>query len=494
MEIYMRKKLMIIGLLPIMIILFIRCSDTTGTDGNNFSIKIIVKDLDGVQIEGLDIGFSNKILYIPSEYRTGSNIYYSLHQDCFLSLKIYDLSESLIKTLIYSEQPYSGIGYPEFINWDGTDNYGNEATFGGTAVYKMILKAYDLETNEILFEDIKYICHDKSIYDQECFIGATNDNGVFETNNKQLFPNFFDPPIMNSYDEYGTYLGEFSLNDTIEILLYDQINELIDIQEKVINEGENIFELIWTPEKNNIMDLSANKIEEKDIKKTHSCRECSVELTAYQATMQDEFVAISWITEIESDMSYFNIYRNELLIHTEEATNSDQTTEYTFIDEEVVDGETYVYDLEAVCLDGTVFIIGSTTITVEFLPPVTLSHFSAEYAAGNLVIYWTTQSESDNTGWNIYRGESEDAYLNDETLMINTFLIPGSGTTSQPTEYTYEDQNEVIENNTYWYWLESVSGSGITDIYGPISLTIPEDPIPEPGYWELIGNFPNPFK
>ena len=95
-------------------------------------------------------------------------------------------------------------------------------------------------------------------------------------------------------------------------------------------------------------------------------------------------------------------------------------------------------------------------------------------------------------GWNIYRGEDEDAYLNDETLIINSFLIPGAGSTNEPTEYTFVDENEVVENNTYFYWLESLSFSGAIEVYGPVTLTIP-DITPEPGSWELIGNFPNPF-
>ena len=93
------------GILILIILLsIIQCSDTTGSNENNFSIKLIVKDLDGDPIEDLDIGFSNKIQYITSENRIGTNIYYSLHQDCFLSLKIYDFSDNLIKTLIYSNQ------------------------------------------------------------------------------------------------------------------------------------------------------------------------------------------------------------------------------------------------------------------------------------------------------------------------------------------------------------------------------------------------------
>ena len=105
----------------------------------------------------------------------------------------------------------------------------------------------------------------------------------------------------------------------------------------------------------------------------------AVELTAFQAVMQEEFAAISWTTATESDMNCFNIYRDELLIHTEDATNSSQTTVYEFIDTEVVDGEEYVYDLEAVNLDGTAFTIGSTTLTIVIPPIDEFSNVTALY-------------------------------------------------------------------------------------------------------------------
>jgi len=484
------KRFILLGLLlPFILLLFIRCSDTTGLNEDNFSIKLIVKDLDGDPIEDLDIGFSNKIQYITSEYRIGTNIYYSLHQDCFLSLKIYDFSDNLIKTLIYSEQLHTIINEPESVTWNGTDNFGNEVTSTGSAIYKVILKAYDLEANEILFEDLKYICHDRVFSDQECYLGVTDENGEFATDNKQIFLNFFDPPIMDSYDEDGTYLGEFTLSDTIEILLHDQINGLIDVQEKVINEGENTFELIWTPGVKKYLDYLETKSKGKKIK-THTCRGSGVELTTFQATMQNNFIAIYWVTESYSDLSRFEIYRDDVHLTSIEVDepNSSTQQEFTFIDQEVVNGETYVYDLKAVDLDGTSFTIGSTTILVEY-QSVVLSHFAAEYATGNVSLYWTTQSETDNAGWSIYRGESEDAYLNDEAFQINSILIPGAGTTSEQTEYEFIDTNEVINGQTYWYWLQNIDFSGENYIHGPISLTIPG-----PDHWELIGNFPNPFK
>ena len=125
--------------------------------------------------------------------------------------------------------------------------------------------------------------------------------------------------------------------------------------------------------------------------------------------------------------------------------------------------------------------------------PVNLSSFTVAYISGSPVINWVTQSETDNIGWNIYRAYS---YNFGQAYMLNLQIIPGNGTTSQPSFYSYTDEYEVFEGFTYWYWLESISGSGETETYGPISLTIPseENEIPEiPMVTELYQNFPNPF-
>jgi len=75
-------------------------------------------------------------------------------------------------------------------------------------------------------------------------------------------------------------------------------------------------------------------------------------------------------------------------------------------------------------------------------------------------------------------------------------LIPGAGTTSEPIDYTFIDENEVTVNNTYWYWIENRDESGATNNYGPISLTIPENNGENPDAPVIEGslhNYPNPF-
>ena len=127
--------------------------------------------------------------------------------------------------------------------------------------------------------------------------------------------------------------------------------------------------------------------------------------------------------------------------------------------------------------------------------PVTLSSFTVQYLNDTPTLCWTTQSETSNLGWNVYRSEID---ILEEAIQINTELIPGAGTTSEPTDYIYEDEAELMENTEYWYWLESIDYSGLTESYGSISLIIPEEG-EEPGSPEipeiygLHQNYPNPF-
>ena len=125
--------------------------------------------------------------------------------------------------------------------------------------------------------------------------------------------------------------------------------------------------------------------------------------------------------------------------------------------------------------------------------PVSLSSFTAIYSNGSPIINWVTQSESDNIGWNVYRSIS---YNFGQAQILNLDIIPGNGTTSEPSFYSFTDEYEVYENSTYWYWIESISSSGETESFGPVSLTIISDgnDIPEiPMETALHQNFPNPF-
>lgn len=126
--------------------------------------------------------------------------------------------------------------------------------------------------------------------------------------------------------------------------------------------------------------------------------------------------------------------------------------------------------------------------------PVTLSSFTAVYQNGTPVLQWITQSEINNSGWNVYRSELEDM---ESSLQVNAELISGAGTSTEIVSYQFTDELDVENGIIYYYQLESVDYLGNTEQYGPISIMIPEDnggQSPEvPIVYGLHTNYPNPF-
>ncbi len=128
--------------------------------------------------------------------------------------------------------------------------------------------------------------------------------------------------------------------------------------------------------------------------------------------------------------------------------------------------------------------------------PVVLSIFTAQYFNNTPTIHWSTQSETDNMGWFIYRNEENEF----STSEVISDLIEGHGTTTQQQSYVYEDRIQELEvNSTYYYWLESIDYSGIINHYDKVAiLTIPDNGnggnpgVVVPERFGLFQNEPNP--
>jgi hypothetical protein len=74
--------------------------------------------------------------------------------------------------------------------------------------------------------------------------------------------------------------------------------------------------------------------------------------------------------------------------------------------------------------------------------------------ASVVIVEWTTESEVDVAGFNLYRSESPDGPY----VKVNTALIPGAS-----------DPN-VVDGHTYYYKLEDVELGGTTTLHGPIEV------------------------
>ncbi|HPI73267.1 MAG TPA: GEVED domain-containing protein [bacterium] len=119
---------------------------------------------------------------------------------------------------------------------------------------------------------------------------------------------------------------------------------------------------------------------------------------------------------------------------------------------------------------------------ITLLVPVELSAFTARQSSGAVTLEWTTQSETENLGFYVYRSEGSDAFQR-----INEALIPGAGTTAAARSYTYQDAN-VLAGKTYRYQLADLDHSGRLTFSEPVTITVLA-----PEQFALEQNYPNPF-
>lgn len=127
----------------------------------------------------------------------------------------------------------------------------------------------------------------------------------------------------------------------------------------------------------------------------------------------------------------------------------------------------------------------------DFPLPVEMSMYSATFQDDNSVrVAWRTETELNNLGFNVLRSDNE----NEGYVKLNQDLIPGQGTTIEPTDYEYLDTSP--SKSTHWYLIETISTDGLSTFYGPTQATSSSDielGSATPLDFELHQNYPNPF-
>jgi len=114
---------------------------------------------------------------------------------------------------------------------------------------------------------------------------------------------------------------------------------------------------------------------------------------------------------------------------------------------------------------STTTVPSTTTTTV---PPtaITIASFTAKPLNGEVVLEWSTETEIDNAGFNLYRATAEDG----EYDKINNALIPAQGSTTQGTTYEFIDSG-LRNGKTYYYKLEDIDLNGTATMHGPVKAT-----------------------
>ncbi|MBV6478390.1 MAG: hypothetical protein HGGPFJEG_01144 [Ignavibacteria bacterium] len=112
--------------------------------------------------------------------------------------------------------------------------------------------------------------------------------------------------------------------------------------------------------------------------------------------------------------------------------------------------------------------------------PVELISFHSEVNGGNVMLRWETQSEINNSGFEIER-----KHLNEE--WIKTGFVKGKGSSTGQVQYFYEDKN--LCSGKYEYRLKQIDYNGNHEFFyleNEVVINIPKK-------FELHQNYPNPF-
>ena len=77
--------------------------------------------------------------------------------------------------------------------------------------------------------------------------------------------------------------------------------------------------------------------------------------------------------------------------------------------------------------------------------------------------HWTTASEEENFGYDVYRGDSE----NGPFVKLTKQPILGNGTTEQTHNYAFADDS-IDPCKDYWYYVESIATDGTREKFTPV--------------------------
>jgi hypothetical protein len=76
---------------------------------------------------------------------------------------------------------------------------------------------------------------------------------------------------------------------------------------------------------------------------------------------------------------------------------------------------------------------------------------------------WTTASEVDNFGYDVFRGDTEEGPF----TKLNASPLLGAGTTDETKKYEYRDDS-IDPCRDYWYYVESIDTNGTREKFTPI--------------------------
>jgi len=116
---------------------------------------------------------------------------------------------------------------------------------------------------------------------------------------------------------------------------------------------------------------------------------------------------------------------------------------------------------------------------LDLIIPVELTSFTASVNEGNVVLNWSTATETNNHLFEIERKAETSEY-------ITIGYVEGAGTTTEPQNYGYTDNK--VETGTYTYRLKQVDFDGTFTYSNEVEVDVTA-----PLSFNLDQNYPNPF-
>ncbi|MBT8386756.1 MAG: S8 family serine peptidase, partial [Ignavibacteria bacterium] len=112
--------------------------------------------------------------------------------------------------------------------------------------------------------------------------------------------------------------------------------------------------------------------------------------------------------------------------------------------------------------------------------PVELSSFTANSNGSSVTLNWSTETETNNSGFSIERKSA----FNGSWAEVG--FVPGFGTTTERKSYNYSDEN--VQMGKYNYRLKQIDLDGTFEYSNAIEVDVMA-----PGGFSLGQNYPNPF-
>ena len=386
----MKRNIIVIFFGITLIILSCKDSIVNNVLDSGFSFKVIVSNSSSLPLSDISVSTWNKLknttslpkAKTPNKIQASTSIQFLLKENSFVSLNIYNLDNSLQKSLAKKES----LKFGNYI-FSYSDSIGY-----GTRVFKCKMSVTDdSNSTTSLYEDSIYTVL-LNPFPELAKVGATNQQGEFTTNDMLLFPNLYNlPPLLRTSSHSSEIIGTFEISNTVVISLTNEQTHIVKYFEKEIYNDENVFNLVWEEgatehpgwELSSYQNINGKTNEKSSLKKLNDNNSFqAVEFTSFMGKKAESGVQLNWGTATEVDNYGFEVHRKinnwETIGFVEGNNNSIQPNEYSFLDNSLIVGN-IKYRLKQIDNDGGFYFSDSIVVQTNIMENILRQNYPNPY-------------------------------------------------------------------------------------------------------------------